>query len=240
MSEATATSAGPGLPLECDIVMAGGVTSGVVYPGAAVAIARRHPVSRHRWRLCRRACGGGRSGRRIRAPHRQERYCLQTIASQPAFSRRGDGGWSHATVSSLRRTGADVRPCRLVAPLFASSGACRRLVVAAGGGHVARAGRRRARDRRDAWRPRRRCAALASYPIGAAVASLAASRSASSHGSRRPSDILEKSGCRPGGPTIMVCVRATTRGPTTRRRRSRDGCTGWCNRSPDAGRTTRR
>ena len=32
-------------PLECDIVMKGGITSGVVYPGAVVALARRSEFS---------------------------------------------------------------------------------------------------------------------------------------------------------------------------------------------------
>ena len=51
---------------ECDLVMKGGITSGVVYPGAIRKIAEPLPVPQPRWRL-----GGRDRGRRrgsVRVP----------------------------------------------------------------------------------------------------------------------------------------------------------------------------
>ncbi|MBK9080798.1 MAG: patatin-like phospholipase family protein [Rhizobiales bacterium] len=173
MNEATITSSGSGPALECDIVMAGGVTSGVVYPGAVVAIARRYRF---------RAIGGASVGALVAAAVAAAEYgrrtgknptAFQTIATQPAFlgAATEDG---RTRLFHLFAAQAQTAPLfRLVAPLFASSSAWARI-----GGAAA------ATLRAPAIAAPVIVAALVglgaaaqlwpSHPIGAAVAALAA------------------------------------------------------------------
>ena len=52
--------------LACDIVMKGGITSGVVYPLALVELSREIPFRQHRRHLRRRHCCSGSRRWRIR------------------------------------------------------------------------------------------------------------------------------------------------------------------------------
>ena len=70
--EPTASSAWADPPLECDVVMKGGITSGVVYPGAVVRLAKRYRF---------RSIGGTSAG------------ALAAAASAAAEHGRGRGGF---------------------------------------------------------------------------------------------------------------------------------------------------
>jgi hypothetical protein len=119
--------------LDCDIVMAGGVTSGIIYPGAVAMIARRYSFH----------CIGGTSvGAIAAAVTAAAEYGRRTGLNPNAFAQLADlprslgdlGHDGHTRLFHLFRPQKETKPLfALIAPIFGSGGTLRKAM------HVGRA-----------------------------------------------------------------------------------------------------